>query len=283
MRSEKLSIPVIDTIEARHSVRTFEPRPLEAADRAKLEDYIAQVTNPFGARVDIHMLDRATSERGEKLGTYGVIKGAGTYLAVTLPAGQPRGMLAAGYQFESLLLCATAMGLGSVMLALTFNREAFTDELGLDAGTLFPVVSPVGYPAKTQTLRERAMRASLHASARKPWDSLFFDNDPSTPLTRDAAGVWARPLEMGRLAPSAGNAQPWRVVRQSDAFHLFEEHKPGLSEGEAAIKELDLGIFCAHLEQSALELGLVGRFEQASPIIPGLPATWHYHTSWVTH
>ena len=280
MHSEKLPIPVIDTIEARHSVRTFEPRPLKAADRAKLEGYITQVTNPFGAQVDVHVLDRATSERGEKLGTYGVIKGAGTYLVVTLPAGQPLGMLAAGYQFESLLLCATAMGLGSVMLALTFNREAFTDELGLDSNTLFPVVSPVGYPAKTRTLRERAMRVSLHASARRPWDKLFFGGDASTPLTPEAAGAWARPLEMGRLAPSAGNAQPWRVVRQGSAFHLFEEHKPGISEGEAAIKELDLGIFCAHLEQSALELGLDGRFEQARPGIPNVPATWHYHTSW---
>ena len=37
MRSEKLPIHVIDTINARRSVRTFEPRPLEAADRAKLE------------------------------------------------------------------------------------------------------------------------------------------------------------------------------------------------------------------------------------------------------
>ena len=227
------------------------------------------------------MLDRATSERGERLGTYGVIKGAGTYLTVTLPTGQPRGMLAAGYQFESLLLCATAMGLGSVMLALTFNREAFTEELGLDSSTLFPVVSPVGYPAKTRTLRERAMRASLHASARKPWDSLFFDGGASTPLTPETAGAWARPLEMGRLAPSAGNAQPWRVVRQGGAFHLFEEHKPGLSEGEAAIKELDLGIFCAHLEQSALELGLGGHFEQTRPDIPNAPATWHYHASWI--
>ena len=281
MPTQKLPIRVVDTIEARHSVRTFEPRPLETADRARLEDYISQASNPFGARVDIHMLDRATSERGERLGTYGVIKGAGTYLAVTLPAGQPLGMLAAGYQFESLLLCATAMGLGSVMLALTFNREAFAEELRLDSDTLFPVVSPVGYPAKTRTLRERAMRASLQAAARKPWDKLFFDGDASTPLTHEVAGAWARPLEMGRLAPSAGNAQPWRVVRQDGAFHLFEEHKPGLSEGEAAIKELDLGIFCAHLEQSALELGLGGRFEQARPTIPDLPTTWHYHTSWV--
>ena len=229
------------------------------------------------------MLDRATSERGEKLGTYGVIKGAGTYLAATLPAGQSLGMLATGYQFESLLLCAAAMGLGSVMLALTFNRKAFAEELGIDAGTLFPVVSPVGYPAKTRTLREQAMRATLHASARKPWAKLFFDGDVSTPLAHEAAGAWARPLEMGRLAPSAGNAQPWRVVRQGNAFHLFEEHKPDLSEGEAAIKELDLGIFCAHLEQSALQLGLGGRFEQTHPGIPSVPASWHYHTSWEFH
>ena len=49
MPTKKLPIPVIDTIEARHSVRTFDPRPLEDVDRAKLEGYVAKVANPFGA------------------------------------------------------------------------------------------------------------------------------------------------------------------------------------------------------------------------------------------
>lgn len=96
MSQEKLPIPIAETIKKRHSVRTFEPRALSEADRTQLASYIDQVSNPFGADVRIRMVDRATSEQGEKLGTYGVIKGAGTYLAVTLKK-QPLGMLAAGY------------------------------------------------------------------------------------------------------------------------------------------------------------------------------------------
>lgn len=280
MSQEKLPIPVVETIKKRHSVRTFEPRALSEADRAQLASYIDQVSNPFGPDVRIRMIDRATSEQGEKLGTYGVIKGAGTYLAVTLKK-QPLGMLAAGYQFENLLLCATDEGLGSVMLALTFNRDAFSHELKLEEDELFPVVSPVGYPAAKRSLRERAMRTSLRASSRKPWGDLFFEDNYTTELSPEAAGEYAEPLEMARLAPSSANGQPWRVVKQGNAFHFFETHKDDLSEGEAAIKELDLGIAVAHFHQTALELGLVGRFEQADVLPENVPAEWHYHVSWV--
>lgn len=57
-----LPIPVIETIRARHSARTFEPRPLSSEDRDRLLAYLGQVANPFGAKIDIRMLERATGE-----------------------------------------------------------------------------------------------------------------------------------------------------------------------------------------------------------------------------
>lgn len=280
MTVELIPIPVTETIRARHSARTFEPRPISPADRDRLFGYLGKVSNPFGARIDIRLLERATSERGEKLGTYGVIKGAVSYLAVTLNP-QFLGMLAAGYQFESLLLCATHMGLGSVMLALTFDREGFAKAVGLGRDELLPVVSPVGYVAQRRSTKEKMMRASLHASRRKPWADLFFGDEPTAPLTQDAAGAYAEALEMARLAPSGGNAQPWRVLKCGNAFHFFEEHKDGLSAGEEAIKELDLGIAVAHFHQTALSQGLQGSFERIEDAAGGVPANWHYHISWV--
>lgn len=59
----------------------------------------------------------------------------------------------------------------------------------------------------------------------------FLIEDFHTPLTQDMTGAYAQPLEMVRLAPSAKNAQPWRVRRTGDAYHFYADYKPGLSKG----------------------------------------------------
>lgn len=143
---EKLPIPVAETIRKRRSVRTYEERPLSPEDRAKLVGYMGAVGNPIGVEVRLHIADRSVAAGGEKLGTYGIIKGAGTFLGVSVPDTEPA-PLAAGYQFECLVLCAAAMGLGTVWLAATFDRPRFASAMGIRADELFPAVSPVGYPA----------------------------------------------------------------------------------------------------------------------------------------
>ncbi len=80
--TEKLPIPVVETIQKRRSVRTFADRPLTPADRETLAGCISQVTNPFGVKVNIHMIDKTVEAGGEKLGTYGVIKGASAFLGI---------------------------------------------------------------------------------------------------------------------------------------------------------------------------------------------------------
>lgn len=39
-------------------------------------------TTPFGVKVNIHLVDKAVAAGGEKLGTYGVIKGSSTFLGI---------------------------------------------------------------------------------------------------------------------------------------------------------------------------------------------------------
>lgn len=47
----KLSIPVMETIQKRHSIRTYENRPLLPQDREALLTYMKQIDNPFGVPV----------------------------------------------------------------------------------------------------------------------------------------------------------------------------------------------------------------------------------------
>ena len=148
----KFSIPLQETITKRHSVRTYDNKPLLPEDREKLMEYTKTLSNPFGEGVKFHIIEKGVSDKGEKLGTYGVIKGATTFLGVSVPNTE-FGLLAAGYEFENLILYATAIGLGTVWLAATFSRDNFAAAMGIKKEELFPAISPVGYPAAKKASR----------------------------------------------------------------------------------------------------------------------------------
>lgn len=275
----KLSIPVVETIQKRHSVRTYENQPLLPQDREALLECMMQLDNPFGVPVHTYLIDKKLRGDGEKLGTYGVIKGASTFLGVSIPDTK-QAPLAAGYEFETLILSATHMGLGTVWLAATFNRDSFASAMKIPKDELFPAISPVGYPADKRSLTENLMRATMKSASRKAWKELFYQEDFHTPLTQDMAGVYAQPLEMVRLAPSAKNAQPWRVRKAGDTYHFYADYKSGLSKGEETIKHVDLGIALSHFHQTALELGLSGTFKSLPQEDSTLPENMHYIISW---
>lgn len=125
------------------------------------------------------------------------------------------------------------------------------------------------------------MRKVMKSDQRKPWEALYFNNKFGTPLTEKEAGLYAVPLEMVRLAPSATNAQPWRVVKDSNAIHFYETHNANAKEEEKMIKKVDLGIAIAHFHQTALERGLTGKFEKLSQAQIEVPENTQYIISWV--
>lgn len=73
-----------------------------------------------------------------------------------------------------------------------------------------------------------------HIKARRSvrtFEELFFDGTFDLPLTREKAGVFAEPLDMVRLAPSAVNKQPWRVVVADNAAHFYLKRSKGFVHG----------------------------------------------------
>lgn len=275
----KLSIPITKTVQKRYSVRTYEDQALSEEDRKALVDCMNRLENPFDVPVHKYILDKKLNSDGEKLGTYGVIKGARTFLGISIPKTE-LAPLAAGYEFENLILYATHLGLGTVWLAATFDRESFAAAMDIPKEELFLAISPVGYPAAKRSLTETLMRSTMKSSARKPWEKLFYQADFRAPLTKNMAGAYAQPLEMVRLAPSAKNAQPWRVRKTETAYHFYTDYKPGISKAEEIIKQVDLGIALSHFHQTALELELTGNFEQMSQEDATLPENMHYMISW---
>lgn len=276
---KKLPIPIVETIKKRCSVRTYQDKELEPDVREMLQSYMDNLENPFGMQVKKYIIDKKLTSEGEKLGTYGVIKGASTFMGISVP-DKDLAHVAAGYEFENLILEATALGLGTVWLAATFNREGFASAMGVPKNELFPAISPVGYPAAKRSLTESLMRTAMRSSSRKEWNTLFYLDNFQTPLHKDESGDYAEPLEMLRLAPSDKNTQPWRVLKASNSYHFFVTYKSGISRGEEIIKRVDAGIALSHFHQTVLELGLKGCFKQTEPENIELPQNTYYITSW---
>ncbi|WP_026883642.1 nitroreductase family protein [Clostridium akagii] len=278
----KLDFPIEQTIKKRYSVRTYqEKRPISEKDKEKLMAYANALSNPFGVHVSFHLLETKDASNSQKLGTYGVIKGTKVFLGATVPAGE-LSLEAVGYDFEKLILYATHLGIGTCWLAATFNRSAFTTAIGVKENELLPAISPIGYPAEKKSLTESLFRKTLKSNQRKIWNELFFKENFNTPLTETDAGVYALPLEMLRLAPSASNKQPWRVVQSNGAYHFYAEIDQGNSDDNTVvIQRVDVGISASHFHLTTLEKDLSGKFEKLADLKIADPKDLRYLFSWI--
>lgn len=278
----KMDFPVEQTIKERYSVRSYQERPISEEDKEKLMAYANTLSNPFGTHVSFHLLESKNTQNSQKLGTYGVIKGTQAFIGATVSDGE-LALEAVGYDFEKLILYATHLKIGTCWLAATFNRSAFTTAIGVKENELFPAISPIGYPAEKKSLTETLFRKTLKSNQRKCWNELFFKKNFNTPLTETEAGAYAFPLEMLRLAPSATNKQPWRVVLSNGAYHFYAEIDSGNStENPVVIQRVDVGISVSHFHLAVLEKKLSGKFEKLENLDITAPKNHRYLFSWVT-
>lgn len=276
-----IEFSVKETVTSRRSVRTYKDQPISADTLAKLESYIHTLSNPFGASVTFSMLESDTAVNADKLGTYGMINGAKKFFGASVKESE-LALEGLGYEFEKLVLYAASLDLGTCWLGGTFNRSEFAKAMSVNGNDLFPAISPIGIPAVRKSVKESLVRKSIKADQRKPWETLFFNGNFSTPLTAESAGAYAFPLEMTRLGPSASNKQPWRIVKDGDNYHFYEEKAPGYSDRLGFdVQKIDLGIAACHFHLAATEKDLPGRFEVLPVPQIEIPQNVQYLFSWI--
>ena len=277
-----VDFPVEKTVMDRSSVRTYENRGFSTNEKDQLNTYIDNLTNPFSIDVTFRLLEKTASADGEKLGTYGVIKGAENYIGASA-ADKELALEALGYSFENLILYATSLGLGTCWLGGTFNRSGFAAAMNLKEGDLFPCISPVGYPTGKKRTLESVMRWVAKSGQRKEWNELFFKQEFSQPLTKVEAGDFAFPLEMVRLAPSAVNKQPWRIVQDKDTYHFYLTRTLKKDNEKIDLQRVDIGIAACHFHLAALEKRLPGKFQKL--VEPEIKSTdqVQYIFSWIAN
>jgi nitroreductase len=249
---------IIDSIKQRRSIRTYDGNSLTDRHLALVRQFIADLKPLFGAKVRIEIIRGATDAKPVKLGTYGWIKGAADFLALIFEVA-PLAEVAAAYAFEQTLLYCTSLGLGTCWLGGAFSRSDFKKQIKLGENETLKIVSPVGYAAnkKRYFLEKVIVNSEKHHSSRKSFGETFFDGSFDNPLTEHKAGIYAKPLNMVRLAPSANNWQEWRIVLCDNVLHFYKA-PPSM------FNTIDVGIAMCHFAETCRELSINGDFKLLS-------------------
>jgi hypothetical protein len=308
---------LVRLIRERSSVRSYSGQGLPAAAFTELVAACGSMTcGPLGTPCRLRLVEDVWS-----------LWGARHFLAGAAQKG-PHALVDLGRLLEELVLRACGLSLATCWIGLGFPRRAFAAALGLAPEEILPAVVAVGLPSGRQSAYGRAARLATGASRRKPWGELFFDGDFDTPLHEPAgepgagelgagelagelpgelAGAGARAeladpfalaLEMVRLAPSAQNRQPWRVLREGPQreparraapggrahprFHFCRQRPAGLPLFRPDWLRLDIGIAMTHFELTLAEAGVRGRWSAGGPD-PALrlPPRTDYVASWI--
>lgn len=268
---------ITEVIKIRSSCRTYDLQKIEKSILDKLKSYIEEINQECKNNERFLIIDKKISEKGEKLGTYGVISGASTFIVGVINS-ENHDAVRFGYLFEKIILFATDLGLQTCWLGGTFKREDFTKHSNLTEVEYIPIVSPLGYRKDKSRILEVAMRKVVGANNRKSWNELFFDGSVSKALEQDVSGFYATPLEMIRLAPSASNKQPWRIIKDKNLYHFYLYRTKGYGVVNYDIQKNDMGIAMCHFELTAKELGLQGNWIEFNEI--NVPDDWEYIISW---
>jgi hypothetical protein len=284
------SRPVTEIIRKRTSSRSYLDRPIEEEKRQLLAGYLTSTTSgPLGTRARFTLV--AATEQDSKalrgLGTYGFIRGAAGFVIGAVEEGELN-LEGFGYLMEKIVLFATDLDLGTCWLGWSFTRSSFAQKIAPTGGESVPAVVSVGHIPEQPTRHDRLIRRGAGSHSRLPWERIFFQGTFGAPIAREAAGAYAVPLDMVRLAPSASNKQPWRIVHDGDAWHLFLQRSPGYRQGRlkrlmqiADMQRIDMGIAMSHFELSADELGLSGRWARLDPGLEKPDERTEYTVSWI--
>ena len=256
-----------DDVKSRRSVRTFDGLGITDKLLDDLKAYADTIENPYGIPVTFDFLDAKENDLSSP-----VLKGEELYVTAKAKKGENVDV-AYGYSFESLLMYAVNKGLGTVWIGGTMPRDKFEKACGLKEDEIMPCVSPIGFAAEKMGVKEVLMRKGVKADSRYDFTELFFKNDFNTPLTENEAsemGIYSA-LEAVRLAPSAVNKQPWRVVVKDNAVHFYEKKDRGYDNGTYDLQKVDLGIAINHFDFEYRDNGKTLIFKISDPniVLPG--------------
>jgi nitroreductase len=241
-----------DIIVKRNSVRRYLKKEIDVKLESNIESIInQQIITPFNNTAKFYLVDKQNfTDQKLKLGTYGFISGSRYFIVGTI-AKNNHCLEDFGFAMEQIILQLTNLGLGTCWLGGTFKRSEFTKTIQIGENHIIPAITPVGFPTPQKSFKEKIIKSLVKAKTRLPFTELFFQNNFETSINDDINPKYWEALEMVRLAPSAENAQPWRVVlTENNKFHFFLKRKKSIERifPKIDLQKIDMGIAMSHFE-----------------------------------
>jgi hypothetical protein len=209
-----------EAVSARHSVRSYQERPIAEDAAAALEREIAACNSESG--LHIQLIQNEPRAFGGLTAKYGSFKGVCSYFALVGPK-TPAADVSIGYFGERLVLLAQTLGLNTCWVAASYDRRHCPAQL--DDGEKLYAVIPVGYGTTQGTPHVSKPRGQLCSTDTVPPD--WF-----------AAGI-----DAAAAAPTAMNQQHF--------FISFEKGKVRLTSRGGFYSAIDLGIVRYNFEVGA--------------------------------
>lgn len=254
-------------IVARHSVRTYDARPVESRSWEHLAEFCRSLPGPDVARVELVRQAPPALFTGV-VGSYGRVRGAPSALLVVAARDAPAFEESAGYVGQAVILEATSLGLATCWVAGFFDRRVASQLLSLGPQEQVLAVSPLGYAEAQARWGERLLRRAVRAHSRRPIGEIAPGFDEANWPAWAAQGV-----RFARTAPSAANRQPWRFDLEADPTAVGVGPTAAEPTGQLVIsvvprgleagipRRLDCGIAMLHFEVGARLLGASGQWE----------------------
>jgi nitroreductase len=211
-----------EAIVARHSVRQYIDKPIEASNIERLNEEVALCNQEGKLHIQL-IVNEPKAFSGSNAFSYGKFSGVSNYLAMVGPKGADE---AIGYYGERLVLLAQMLGLNSCWVGLTFKKQP--DQYTIADGEKLHCVIALGY-GSTQGVQHpmRPMEKYIKVNGAMP--------------------DWFRKgMEAALLAPTAVNQQKFE-------FELIDDRTVAARTRFTLIGygKMDLGIVKYHFEVAA--------------------------------
>lgn len=252
----------LEAISGRHSIRQFRQQVLSTELVERVRQFCAQCRRLYPQiPLEIHLVDGSVLQPvlPGLVGGYGKILAPHYLLAAS--GRQPDYLENVGYTLEQVVLQLTCWGVGSCWIGGRVKQQDVAAFLPLPAEQSPVALIAFGLPADGVPL----LRDPLQAK-RKPLTELVIGKPDEQ---------WSTLLAAARLAPSAINLQPWRVVLAGEKAHLFAA-AGGVGQLLWRFPRLDAGIALAHIEIAADELGRAVRISRQPGVVH---RRWEYVAS----
>lgn len=211
---------LLEAMEQRHSVRAYDPRPIESDKLAAMQAAVEACNQESGLHLQLVVNEPKAFDSA--MSHYGSFSGVTNYIAVV---GKKGGDLEeqCGYYGERLVLEAQRVGLNTCWVGLTFKK--IPDAFRVEPGEKLVCVIALGY-GKTEGRFHRGKLAQdviKHGSETADW--------------------FERGVEAALLAPTAVNQQKFTFVLKDGVVKA--------KAGMGFFSKVDLGIVKYHFEIGA--------------------------------